>query len=110
MTKLVRTWVMVVAVVFAAVPAHAIPMLTQLSDVLKSDTIVIAKVHGASTGGIDLDVERALRGTASGALHVTTPTAGAGAPYVVGRRLVAFVSHGVWTVAAIASGGTLETS
>jgi hypothetical protein len=110
MPKLVRVFPFVIAVLFATAPARAIPMLTQLADVLKSDTIVVAKVHGSSASGVDLDVERALRGTASGALHVTTPTAGMAAPYPTGTRLVAFVSGGVWTVAALASGGTLETS
>ena len=95
---------------FSATPARAVPMLVQLTDVLKADTIVIAKVHGSSPSGADLDVERAIRGTASGAFHVAMPTAGAATPYAVGTRLVAFVSHGVWTTVALASAGTLETS
>lgn len=108
MPRLVRFLPFVVAF-FVATPARAIPMLVQLADVLKADTIVIAKVHGSSPSGADLDVERAIRGTASGAFHVAMPTAGAATPYPVGTRLVAFVSHGVWTTVALSGAGTLET-
>jgi hypothetical protein len=108
--KLARVFPFVVALFFVASPARAVPMLVQLADVLKADTIVIAKVHGSSASGVDLDVERALRGTAAGAFHATMPTSGAASPWAVGTRLVAFVSHGVWTTAAIAPVGTLETS
>lgn len=108
--KLARALPFLVAAFFLATPARAVPMLLQLDDVLKSDTIVIAKVHGSSASGVDFDVERTLRGRiVPGAFHATMPTAGAATPYAVGTRLVAFVSHGVWTVAALASGGTLET-
>ena len=110
MPKVLRALPFVVALFLASSPARAIPMLFQLADILKSDTIVIAKVHGGSASGADLDVERALRGTASGALHVRMPTAGAAVPYPIGTRLVAFVSGGVWTTAALSSSGTLETS
>jgi len=107
--KLARVFPLVVAIAFVVSPARAVPMLVQLVDVLKSDTIVIAKVHGVTASGVDLDVERAIRGTASGSFHATMPTAGAASPYAVGTRLVAFVSGGVWTTAALASSGTLET-
>lgn len=107
--KLARV-LLILAFAFTASPARAVPMLVQLADVLKADTIVIAKVHGSSATGVDLDVERVIRGTAvMGAFHATMPTAGAASPWATGTRLVAFVSHGVWTTSALASGGTLET-
>jgi hypothetical protein len=107
--KLARILLVMAAVAFATSPARAVPMLFQLADILKADTIVIAKVHGSSASGVDLDVERSLRGTASGAFHATMPEPGAASPYAVGTRLVAFVSHGVWTAVALAGTGTLES-
>jgi hypothetical protein len=85
--------------------------MSLLADVLRTDTVVIAKVHGASATGVELDVERTIKGTARvGALLVTTPTMPAAAPYAAGTRLVAFIdAHGVWHTAALATGGTLET-
>ncbi|HEX4517581.1 MAG TPA: hypothetical protein VH054_28750 [Polyangiaceae bacterium] len=110
MPRLVRVLPLVLAILFAGGPARAVPMLTSFADVLRSDAIVIAKVHGATSSGIELDVERSLKGTTRpGALVVTTPTPGTPVPYAVGTRLVAFVTHGVWTTVARAVGGTLET-
>ena len=94
----------------AASPARAVPTMSKLTDViLGSPTIVIAKVHGSSSAGYELDVERALRGTASGAL-LTKIAAYTSVPFPVGTRVVAFLGPGnTWhSSALLAAGPSLE--
>ena len=100
----------VALVLLAATPARAVPMVSKLSDVISgSPTIVLAKVHGSSAAGYELDVERPLRGTASGALLAKVP-AYASVPFAVGTRVVVFLGAGnTWhTSARLAAGTSLE--
>ncbi|CAN5267047.1 hypothetical protein BH09MYX1_BH09MYX1_49520 [soil metagenome] len=113
-SRLVLFLTTLILVLGVARPAEAVPTMTTLTQLLAdSPTIVIAKVHGASAAGYELDVERALRAggvKVSGAFLVKIASSQT-VPFVVGTRLVAFVGPGdTWHASAVvAAGPSLET-